>query len=177
MENFWDRKAPLREGGPDSAADARRRDPLAQRLPPRDARGRGERRCSRRTPTTASQSVFNGKDWTGWAGPVENYEVVDGAIVCKPKSGGTIYTKESYADFVVRFEFKLPPGGNNGLAIRYPGEGDTAYVGMTELQILDDRRADVRQARPAPDARLGLRHGRRARAATCGRSASGTSRK
>ena len=28
---------------------------------------------------------------------------------------------------------------NNGLAIRYPGEGDTAaYVGMCELQILDD---------------------------------------
>ncbi len=38
---------------------------------------------------------------------------------------------------MVRFEFKLPPGGNNGLAIRYPGEGDTAYVGMTELQVLD----------------------------------------
>src|SRR5262249_51813247 len=26
----------------------------------------------------------------------------------------------------------------NGLAIRYPGQGDTAYVGMCELQILDD---------------------------------------
>ena len=35
-------------------------------------------------------------------------------------------------------EFKLPPGGNNGLAIRYPGSGDTAYVGMCELQVLDD---------------------------------------
>jgi hypothetical protein len=34
-------------------------------------------------------------------------------------------------------EIKLPPGGNNGLAIRYPGEGDTAYVGMCELQVLD----------------------------------------
>src|SRR5204863_8288889 len=27
---------------------------------------------------------------------------------------------------------------NNGLAIRYPGTGDTAYNGMCELQILDD---------------------------------------
>ena len=35
-------------------------------------------------------------------------------------------------------EFKLPPGGNNGLAIRYPGNGDTAYVGMCESQVLDD---------------------------------------
>ena len=39
---------------------------------------------------------------------------------------------------MVRFEFKLPPGGNNGLAIRYPGRGDTAYVGMCELQVLDN---------------------------------------
>lgn len=25
-------------------------------------------------------SIFNGKDFTGWKGPVENYEVKDGAI-------------------------------------------------------------------------------------------------
>jgi Domain of Unknown Function (DUF1080) len=49
-------------------------------------------------------------------------------------------------------EFKLPPGGNNGLAIRYPGHGDTAYQGMCELQVLDDGdkryegRIDPRQA-------------------------------
>ena len=52
--------------------------------------------------------------------------------------GGTIYTNDEFDDFVVRVEYRLPPGGNNGLAIRYPGEGDTAYVGMCELQILDD---------------------------------------
>src|SRR5207247_929748 len=52
--------------------------------------------------------------------------------------GGTIYTKEEFADFVARVEFKLPPAGNNGLAIRYPGKGDTAYVGMCEIQVLDD---------------------------------------
>jgi hypothetical protein len=84
------------------------------------------------------QPVFNGRDFTGWAGPVENYDIKDGAVVCKPKKGGTIYTKEEYGDFMARVEFKLPPGGNNGLAIRYPGNGDTAYVGMCELQVLDD---------------------------------------
>jgi hypothetical protein len=31
----------------------------------------------------------------------------------------------------------LPPGGNNGLAIRSPGQGDPAYEAMTELQVLD----------------------------------------
>src|SRR5262249_22954588 len=40
--------------------------------------------------------------------------------------------------FVARVEYKLPPAGNNGLAIRYPGHGDTAYVGMCEVQVLDD---------------------------------------
>jgi len=83
--------------------------------------------------------VFNGKDFTGWAGEVENYSVTeDGAIVCKPGKGGTIYSKKELTDFAARLEFRLPPGGNNGLAIRYPGEGDTAYLGMCELQVLDD---------------------------------------
>ncbi len=82
-------------------------------------------------------SLFNGTDLAGWAGAVDNYEVRDGAIVCKPGKGGTLHTKEAYGDFVVRFEFLLPPGGNNGLAIRYPGSGDAAYTGMCELQVLD----------------------------------------
>ena len=84
------------------------------------------------------KSIFNGKDFTGWAGPVENYEVKDGAIVCKPKKGGWPYFNEELGDFEAKLEFKLPPGGNNGLSIRYPGKGDTAYVGMCELQVLDD---------------------------------------
>jgi hypothetical protein len=83
-------------------------------------------------------TVFNGTDFTGWKGPVENYEVKDGAIACKAGKGGTIYTAEEYTDFVVRLEIQIPTGSNNGLAIRYPGSGDTAYVGMCELQVLDN---------------------------------------
>ena len=41
-------------------------------------------------------------------------------------------------------EIKIPPGGNNGLAIRCPITGDTAYVGMCELQVLDDNYEKVR---------------------------------
>ncbi|MDG1513918.1 MAG: DUF1080 domain-containing protein [Mariniblastus sp.] len=79
------------------------------------------------------ESVFNGKDLEGWAGKVENYEVNEGVVRCKPHEGGTIFTKDEYSDFSVRFKFKLPEGGNNGLAIRYPGgdgSADTAYQGM-----------------------------------------------
>jgi len=94
------------------------------------------------------EPLFNGKDFTGWAGPVDNYELKDDTLVCKKGKGGTIYTKAEYGDFVTRMEVKFPPNGNNGLAIRYPGNGDTAYVGMCELQVLDDhyKGIDPRQA-------------------------------
>jgi hypothetical protein len=136
MENSWDKTAPLPKVGPiqlqTHGGEIRWRNVFLRELPTAESTkliwSRGE---------DGFTSVFNGKDWTGWSGPVENYQVVDGAILCKPKSGGTIYTKQVYSDFAVRFEFKLPPAGNNGLAIRYPGEGDAAYVGMTELQVLD----------------------------------------
>jgi hypothetical protein len=84
------------------------------------------------------ESIFNGRDFTGWKGAVDSYEI-DGSNVirCKPGKGGALYTEETYGDFVARLEFRLPPGGNNGLAIRYPGEGDPAYTGMCELQVLD----------------------------------------
>ncbi len=84
------------------------------------------------------KSVFNGKDFTGWAGPLDCCKVQDGAIVWQHNKGGTIYTQQQFTNFIARLEFKLPPGGNNGLAIRYPGYGDTAYVGMCECQVLDD---------------------------------------
>ena len=95
------------------------------------------------------KSIFNGKDFTGWAGPIDNYQVTDGTIQCKPGKGGTIYTNENYSDFVVRMEIKLPAGGNNGLAIRYPGKGDTAYVGMCELQVLDNTAKKYAKLHPA----------------------------
>jgi hypothetical protein len=59
-----------------------------------------------------------------------------------PERGhGNLFTEKEYGNFILRFDFKLTPGANNGLGIRAPLEGDAAYVGM-ELQILDDS-ADV----------------------------------
>ena len=66
----------------------------------------------------------------------EGYSVKDGAIICAKGGGGNLFTEKEYADFVLRFEFKLEPGANNGLGIRAPLEGDAAYVGM-ELYGLD----------------------------------------
>ena len=99
--------------------------------------------------TTAFQSAFNGKNFKGWAGPTNNYSVANGEIQCLKGKGGTIYFNEELANFSTRMEFKLPPGGNNGLAIRYPGGGDTAYVGMCELQVLDDTAKKYAKLHPA----------------------------
>jgi hypothetical protein len=137
LENYYDRKKPVPARGPiqlqTHGGEIRWRNVFLRQIPPEEA----NRILSSRN-AAHYQSIFNGQDFDGWAGPLDNYEVKGGAILCKPERGGTIYTREQFDDFAVRFEFKLPPGGNNGLAIRYPGHGDTAYVGMCELQVLDD---------------------------------------
>ena len=95
------------------------------------------------------KSAFNGKNFEGWAGPTNNYSIDQGSIQCLKGKGGTIYVNDELSDFSARMEFKLPPGGNNGLAIRYPGSGDTAYVGMCELQVLDDSAKKYAKLHPA----------------------------
>ncbi len=32
---------------------------------------------------TGFESIFNGRDFAGWSGPVDNYEIVDGTLRCK----------------------------------------------------------------------------------------------
>lgn len=86
-------------------------------------------------------SLFNGKDLSGWKlikGHGPGYVVRDGVLVCPADGGGNLFAEKEYANFALRFEFKTEPGGNNGVGIRTPLEGDAAYVGM-EIQILDDQ--------------------------------------
>ena len=80
-------------------------------------------------------SLFDGKTLEGWQGATDGYVPDSGVLVCK--KGGNLMTTKEYADFIFRFEFKLEPGGNNGVGIRTPLEGNPAYLGM-EIQILDD---------------------------------------
>lgn len=153
MENYYDRKTPIPAKGPielqTHGGEIRWRNIFIREIGSDEA----NKILASHGEDAGFKSIFNGKDFEGWAGPVDNYEVKDGAIVCKPQKGGTIYAKDELANFVVRLEFKLPPGGNNGLAIRYSGEGNTAYDGMMECQVLDDNyekvtgdKIDARQA-------------------------------
>lgn len=86
--------------------------------------------------------LFDGRSLAGWQvvdGAPDGYEVRDGLLVCTER-GGKLYTTREYADFVLRFEFRLPEGANNGVAVRAPLGGDPAYVGM-EIQILEETAA------------------------------------
>lgn len=137
MENFWDRSKPLWAEGPiqlqTHGGEIRWKNIYLREISHDEAN-----LILSSVDDEGFETIFNGRDFRGWAGPVDNYMVSQGAVMCRPGKGGTIYTEKEYGDFVVRFEFKLPPGGNNGLAIRYPGRGDAAYSGMCELQVLDN---------------------------------------
>ncbi|MEO1984887.1 MAG: DUF1080 domain-containing protein, partial [Fuerstiella sp.] len=136
MENYWDRKSPLFAKGPielqTHGGEIRWKNLFVREILADEAN-----QLLSAHQQQAFQRLFNGKDLTGWQGAIENYEVVDGAIRCKAGHGGMLLTEKEYSNFIVRLEFKLPPGGNNGLAIRSPGEGDPAYAAMCELQVLD----------------------------------------
>ena len=88
---------------------------------------------------------INGKDLSNWQGAVDSYEVVDGAITCKPGKGGDLLTKDEFENGIIRVEFKLPPAGNNGIALRTPLGGHSASDGL-ELQVIDSDGYNAKQA-------------------------------
>jgi hypothetical protein len=137
LANFWNKKIPLKKKGSiqlqTHGGEIRWRNIFLREIPSEEAN-----QILAKQNNKGFESIFNGKDLTGWRGAVDDYEVKNGSIVCKPKRGGNLFTKEEYADFVARVEYKLPPGGNNGLAIRYPGKGQPSTEAMCEIQILDD---------------------------------------
>ena len=137
LENFWDKKLPLMKTGPiqfqTHGGEIRWRNMFVREIPANEAN-----ELLRKHDAAGFQDVFNGKDLTGWAGGVDGYEVKDGALVNVVGKHGNIYTDPEFDDFLARVEYRMPPGGNNGLAIRYPGKGQPSSDAMCEVQILDD---------------------------------------
>ncbi|MCP5114406.1 MAG: DUF1080 domain-containing protein, partial [bacterium] len=86
-------------------------------------------------------SLFDGKSLNGWLlvykrNSGRGYVVENDTIVCPRDGGGNLLTVKEYSNFVLRLDFRMEPGGNNGIGIRAPISGDVAYTGM-ELQVLD----------------------------------------
>jgi hypothetical protein len=104
--------------------------------------------------------LFNGKDLSGWtyartpegkslqAGDGYHVRPEDGVIYCTVTDGGRLMTEKEYANFDLRFDFKLSENANNGIGIRASTEGNPAYRGM-EIQVLDDSGSKYTALRPA----------------------------
>jgi hypothetical protein len=141
MENYWDRTMPifvkdaieLQAHGTDLAF----RNIFVKELNLDDVKLSAEEEAE------GFKLLFNGKNLDNWQGNKVDYTAIDGEIVVSPKEGahGNIFTEKEYSNFIMRFEFQLTPGANNGLGIHAPLQGDAAYVGK-ELQILDNE-ADI----------------------------------
>lgn len=141
MENYWDRTMPifvkdaieLQAHGTDLAF----RNIFVKELNLDDVKLSAEEEAE------GFKLLFNGKNLDNWQGNKVDYTAIDGEIVVSPKEGahGNIFTEKEYSSFIMRFEFQLTPGANNGLGIHAPLQGDAAYEGK-ELQILDNE-ADI----------------------------------
>ncbi len=95
---------------------------------------------------TGFTPLFDGKTLKGWQlvnGHGSGYVVEGGSIVCPADGGGNLLTDREYDNFILRLEYKVSPGGNNGIGIRTPLNGDAAYLGM-EIQVLDDQHAQYK---------------------------------
>jgi hypothetical protein len=94
---------------------------------------------AQKVPDSEFIPLFNGKNLDGWIGNKSSYRAESGMIIVDPKGtgGGNLFTEKEYGNFILRFEFQLTPGANNGLGIHAPLEGDAAYAGK-EIQILDN---------------------------------------
>jgi len=95
--------------------------------------------------------LFNGKDLSGWKaidGPASSWQVVEGLLSCTGQGHGWLSTDAEYGDFELELEFRVPAGGNSGVFLRAPHEGNPAFAGM-EIQVLDDYDAQYANLKPA----------------------------
>ncbi|MEO7297214.1 MAG: DUF1080 domain-containing protein [Verrucomicrobiota bacterium] len=86
-------------------------------------------------------TLFDGKTLTGWTSSGTNesgYLVKDEVLISPKENSGNLFSEKEYSDFILRLDFKLTPGANNGIGIRAPrSDGEIAYLG-NEIQVLDD---------------------------------------
>lgn len=94
------------------------------------------------------RSLFNGQDFAGWeaeGGAIEScWSVNDGLLVCSGQKGPWLRSTAEFGDFDLRLEYRLSTGGNSGVYVRVPKDGnhhrdnDTLPAAGFEVQILDD---------------------------------------
>jgi len=94
--------------------------------------------------------LCDGKTLNGWhaeGGELERWQVEGGVVSCIGGGGGYLTTDAEYSDFILSLEWRIPPGGNSGVGLRYPSNSHVSRAGM-EIQILDDDAAKHRDIKP-----------------------------
>jgi type 1 glutamine amidotransferase len=83
--------------------------------------------------------LFDGKTMDGWVyrrpDGNKSWSVQDGMLVntlAKGEHGTDIYSQDKFRDFIVRYEYQVPPGSNSGFYLR----------GRHEIQIFDNANKD-----------------------------------
>lgn len=89
-------------------------------------------------PVTKGWSVREWNDLTKVAEGAQWTVDEQGVLHGSDPRGTWLISEKEYSDFHLELEFKLPPQGNSGVALRAPLRGDPAYDAM-ELQIVDPR--------------------------------------
>lgn len=84
-------------------------------------------------------ALFDGKTYNGWTitGDPSGWEIADGEVRFVHPGGGVILSRDRYADYILRLEFKISDGGNSGVFIRAPRIARQSRIGM-ESQIMGD---------------------------------------
>ena len=147
LENFWDRNLPI---FPEEAIElqAHGTDLAFRNLYVKELNTKPYQ-VSTEEQKAGFKPLFDGKTLDNWVGNKTDYIVEGNTIALYPgeKSHGNLYTEKEYSDFILRFEFQLTPGANNGLGIHAPLQGDAAYVGK-EIQILDNTSPQYAKLQP-----------------------------
>jgi hypothetical protein len=93
-------------------------------------------------------SLFNGRDLSGWiVGPDNAWIVQEGVITLNREVDGKehnldyLWTKETYGDFILELEFKIPERANSGIFLRTPDLKDPVYTGI-EVQVSNSYGSD-----------------------------------
>ncbi len=102
---------------------------------------------------TGCQALLNGVDLSGWEGAGADAErcwrVQDGLLQCTGQEGPWLRTRQQYGDFRLRLEYRLGEGGNSGVYLRVPRDGNHHGPGAgVEVQILDDASDRYRELEP-----------------------------
>jgi hypothetical protein len=106
-----------------------------------------------RVTETGFTPLFNGTDLSGWEGGGSDaalcWKVEDGLLQCTGAEGPWLRSRSEFGDFELRLEYRVRAGGNSGVYVRVPADGNHhgAAAGI-EVQILDDDSPRYRDLQP-----------------------------